>query len=374
MASWYRQGAMKSLFSKKGFIESFILLVVQTRKPQFQFELSNRKELCSVSVSFIQALYIPFKPLPNDENEYKEMLSDDDFISIAPQIYQLLKNQGRLESTPLFFQEHIKAEFKKAFYQNLFIKNETEQILKKFDAAQIEVIPLKGPFFAEKYFGHIGARSTSDIDLLIKQSSVKQAKEIVKSLGFSIEEEAIEGHFHSSYSKVLPGSPIALVVELHWHLLVESSASFDVEEIWNEAENLKSYHYIKELSEYHTFYMICLHSWRHNLDSLRHFIDIIQVAYILRERLNFEQLRIDCEFHLTAKRMSRTLLLVHQQFPELPFIQNCHAVRSKNFLRKMAFKNRHKKGIWKYIDFIDYQLFSYDSLGHRLVHIKYLFK
>lgn len=302
------------------------------------------------------------------------MLSDDDFISVAPQAYQLLIDQGRLESTPLFFQEHLKAEFKKAFYQNLFIKNETEQILKKFDEASMEVIPLKGPFFAEKFFGHIGARSTSDIDLLIKRSSLEQAEEIIKSLGFSIEEEVIEGHFHCSFSKMLPGSQIPLTVELHWHFLIENTASFDVEEIWDSAVRLGTYQYIKELSDYHTFYMICLHSWRHNLDSLRHFMDIIQLAYTLRGKIDFERLSIDIEFHRTAKRMIRTLSLVQQQFSDLPFIQDCLAVRSKNYLRKMAFKNRHKKGLWKYIDFIDYQLFSYDTLGHRLSQIKYLFK
>jgi hypothetical protein len=161
-----------------------------------------------VSVSFIQALYFPTSPLPADEKAYMEMLADDDFITVAPQVYHLLKEQGRLEATPLFFQEHIKTEFKKAFYQNPFFKNQTEQILKRFEEEAIEGIPLKGPFFAEKYFGHLGARSTSDIDLLIKFSDLEQAKEIVKTLGFSTKEDAIPGHFHCSLSKELPGSLI----------------------------------------------------------------------------------------------------------------------------------------------------------------------
>jgi hypothetical protein len=327
-----------------------------------------------VSVSFIQSLYIPSSPLPSDEEVYKEMLTDDDFISVAPQVFHLLNNQGRLPNTPLFFQEHIKAEFKKSYYQNLFIKNQTEQILMRFEDEAIEIIPLKGPFFAEKYFGHIGARSTSDIDLLIKLSNLGHAKEIVKSLGFFKEEEDIAEHFHCSFSKVLPGSLIPLTVELHWHLLKENTAQFDVNELWNEATPFRSYRSIKELSHYHTFYMICLHSWRHNLDSLRYFMDIVQLMYTPENELDFQRLRMDSEVHQTSKRVIRTLSLVYQVFPNLPMINKCQFIRKKQTLSEIAFINRHKIGIWKYIDFINYQLFSYDTLRHSVMQIKYLFK
>jgi hypothetical protein len=34
---------------------------------------------------------------------------------------------------------------------------------------EVEAGPLKGVTFAEKYFGHIGARGSSDIDLFIRR-------------------------------------------------------------------------------------------------------------------------------------------------------------------------------------------------------------
>jgi hypothetical protein len=327
-----------------------------------------------VSVSFIQNLYIPSSPLPSDEEVYKEMLTDDDFISVAPQVYHLLNNQDRLANTPLFFQEHIKAEFKKSFCQNLFIKNQTEQILMRFEEEAIEVIPLKGPFFAEKFFGHIGARCTSDIDLLIKLPNLEHAKEIVYSLGFSKEEENIAEHFHCSFSKELPDSPIPLTVELHWHLLKENTARFDVNELWNEATPFRSYQSVKELSKYHTFYMICLHSWRHNLDSMRYFMDIVQLLFIIGNELDFQQLRMNSEVHQTSKRIIRTLSLVYQVFPNLDVVKKCPIIRKKKSLREIAFINRHKIGLWRYFDFIDYQFFSYDTFRHRVMQIKYLFK
>jgi hypothetical protein len=325
-------------------------------------------------MSFIQDLYNSSCLLPADEKVYKEMIADHDFISVAPQVYHLLKEQGRLEATPLFFQEHLKTKFKRAFYQNLFIKNQTEQILKRFEEEAIEVIPLKGPFFAEKYFGHLGARSTTDIDLLIKLPDLEQAKLIVKKLGFSIEEDFIPEHFHCSFSKVLPGSLIPLTVELHWHVLIEETTRLDVNELWNEAVNVASYQNVKELSPYHTFYFMCLHSWRHNLSSLRHFMDIIQLIHTLKDGLDFDRFKVDIVSHCTSKRMIRTLTLVYQEFPYLLKVKQCPLIRSKSFLRENAFKNRHKKRIWKYIDFIDYQFFSYDTFRDSLLQVKNLKK
>jgi hypothetical protein len=327
-----------------------------------------------MSISFIEALYDLTLPLPLEENVYKDLLAETDFFSVAPQVYHLLNNQGRLKNIPLVFQENLLNEFKKTFYQNLFIKNQLEQILKRFETEEIDVIPLKGTLFAEKYFGHLGARSTSDIDLLIKLSNLNDAIKVVESLGFLIEQDPIANHFHCSFSKVLPESEIPLTVEIHWHLLKEDTTCFDIREVWVEAMPFGSYRYVKELSAYHTFYFMCIHGWRHNLDSLRHFIDMIQLIHVQKIELDFERLRREIGVHQTSKRITRTLSIVYQTFPHLKRIKECPFIYSKAILTNIAFKNRYKKGLWKYIDFLDYQLLSFDTSKQRLFQIKNLFK
>jgi hypothetical protein len=326
------------------------------------------------SIRFIEVLYDLTLPLPLDEKIYEELMAEPDFLSVAPQLYHLLNIQDRLKETPLFFQENLQNEFKEAFYQNLFIKNQSDQILKKFEKEEIMVIPLKGTLFAEKYFGHLGARSTSDIDLLIQSSNLQHAIEIVKSLGFLVEQEKIVNHFHCNFSKSLPGSEIPLTVELHWHLLKEDTTHLDIGDVWNEAMSIGTYQYVKELSAYHTFYFMCIHSWRHNLNSLRYFIDMIQLIHFLKVELDFERLRREIHVHQTSKRITRTLSIVYQAFPHLHRIQECPFNYSKYFLTNIAFNNRYKKGLWKYIDFIDYKLLSLDTRKHKLLQIKNLFK
>lgn len=318
-----------------------------------------------MSFSFLQALYDLKIPLPNNANIFKEILSDKDFIAVSPQVYQLLIQQERLDKTPLFFQKAIKEKFNETFYQNLFIKNQTLQILLKLEEEEVEVIPLKGPLFSEKYFGHLGARSTSDIDLLIKLPDLDKVKEVVKSLGYIVEEEAIPEHFHCSFSKKLPGSPLPLTVELHWDLIKEKTADFNINEFWNQATSFNSYYYIKELSNYHTFYMIALHAWRHNLDSIRHYLDIVQLIEVLHMEIDYKKVISDSRIHQTSKRIIRTLSLVYEKFPHLNKVKPLSFKISKYYSRENGHNNRNK-----YADFIDYQFLSYDSFKHSLVEVK----
>jgi hypothetical protein len=320
-------------------------------------------------MTFIQSLFDHKNPLPTEISTYKEMLEHPDFTEVAPQIYQLLKKQGKLSEVPDFFQQHIKDEFNKSVYQNFFIKNQTEQLLKTFEGACIEVIPLKGPIFAEKYFGHIGARPTSDIDLFIKLSNLEKAKELVISQGFSVEEDTIPDHFHWCFSKKLPGSEIALTVELHWDLLRQDRSRLDLTEIWNQATSYQSTKYVKELSHYHTFYFICIHSWRHNLNSLKHFVDIIQLIHILKDELDYSRLLHDAKTHQTAKRIIRTLTIVYQMFTHLQDIKEFHLKRQNLIVRNFPFSERNQNRFRKYVDFIDYQYFSYDTWKHCLTKL-----
>ncbi len=73
-------------------------------------------------------------------------------------------------------------------------------------------------------------RPTSDIDLLVREQDLEKAEQAVKNIGYIIEETRIPFHFHSSFSKLIPGSNIPLTVELHWNIVKENTANFQIEE------------------------------------------------------------------------------------------------------------------------------------------------
>jgi hypothetical protein len=316
----------------------------------------------------VSAIYINEMELPSDEVYYEELLRNQEIVSIAPQAYYLLKRQGKLEQVPDFIRQFLKIQFFQTMQLNLFVKHETTQLLNAFEKQGMEVIPLKGVGFAESYFGSLGARKTSDIDLLVKDYDLDSAVKLVKQLGFTVEEEKIPGHFHCSYSKQLPGSEIPLVVELHWDLLKESTAKFNIEEFWQAAKPSAQYLLVKELSSLHVFYMIILHGWRHNLDSLKYHLDIIQLIQFFKEDVDFHLLINMAEKHQTKKRIIRTLSSVYQEFPFLDCIKPFPYKSAKKYL-----ESSHKKSgssfYKKYTDYIDYQYFSYDTASHTMKEI-----
>jgi hypothetical protein len=318
-----------------------------------------------VIISLIQALYDPRIPIPHDWDNYEKVLEDIEFFAISPQIYYLLKQQDQLAQTPSFFQARLKQNYDETLLLNIFIKHQTEQIFRGFEEKAIPAIPLKGVSFAEIYYGHIGARGTSDIDLLIKKADVEKAIECVKALGFTKEQERSPSNFHWGFSKPLPHSPIPLTVELHWDVLNENTSDLRIAEFWNQAMPLQSYRYIKELSDFHTFYMICLHGWRHKMNALKYFIDIIQMVHVLQDQLQYTELFKAAATHRTLKRITRTLSIVYHHFPhlewviELPFPNRAYLWWDYN-----AIRNLDRRTIKQYVNLIYYEFFDFDTVKH----------
>ncbi len=307
--------------------------------------------------TLIHSLYDKKASLPHKASYYHQAIDEIESHSISPQIYHLLKEKGSLEKTPLFFQVRLKQNYDEVLFQNILIKSETDKILNFLEKAKIEAIPLKGVYFAQGYFGHLAARGTSDIDILIKKESIEETVQLVKSLGFEQEEEWIPDHFHCSFSKRIPGSPVPLVVEIHWGIVKEKTSHLKMDPFWKEATSIGGSSYIKRLSDQHTFYFICLHGWRHNLDSPRYYLDIIQLIYGMNDRIDLHQLFQQARKDGTLKRMIRTLSIVYGEYPML-----------ENMVRlpvKRQMKGR-KGGLFHYWDFIDFQFLSYDTFQHSV--------
>jgi Uncharacterised nucleotidyltransferase len=317
----------------------------------------------------IHALFDERVPLLNEIQDYVDCLNNEDFLAVGATFYSLLKKQKRLQHTPDFFHLKLQEIHTDTLYKNIFIKSQTHHILNEFEKQGIEVIPLKGPLFTERYFGDLGARLSSDIDLLIRKEDLTTATNCIKNLGFLHEKNEVSSHFNCGFYKELPESPCPLSVELHWNLVNENTSSINIEVFWDDAQRYQStYHYVKELSDYHAFYMVCLHGWRHNLDSLKYYLDIMQMVNVLSYCLDFKRLIEEAAKHQTKKRLIRTLSVVYAGYPFMAAIKNFPYQHKK----VAAYKTSGKK-INQYINFLDYQFLSYDSIAHRLMELKQWF-
>ncbi|RKD23157.1 hypothetical protein BEP19_13140 [Ammoniphilus oxalaticus] len=316
---------------------------------------------------FITTLHDPELPLPSETTWYEKALTDIEHFSISPQILFYLEQRNAVHQTPVFFQKALKQQANQAFLQNLYIKRKMEQILAAFEEAHIYVIPLKGTHFIETYFGKLSARWTSDIDLLIPQAELSQAAAVVRDLGFTIDEEPIPAHFHLSFSQALPHSNIPLTVELHWGLLQERTSQLSMDEFWAESKPIQTSEYIRELSDYHTFYMICLHGWRHHLNCLKYFIDILRVISVIGPQFDWKRLEREMIRQGTEQRIRKTLSIVYQQFPHLKPV-NIFPLTSNTtrWWEYEAIRNHDYKTYKQYANMFCFEFLDFDSPRDRL--------
>ncbi|WP_179232844.1 nucleotidyltransferase family protein [Paenibacillus rigui] len=304
--------------------------------------------------TLIHALYDPGGRLPEETEVYEHALRDADCTAVSPTVYYLLKQRGLLEQVPPFFAERMKQSFDDTVCRNVFIKHQLMQLLALFERMHIPVIPLKGTRLAERYFGHIGARATTDIDLLVRKHDLNQALQCVQAQGYTMGQRPNRSHFHWSLSKRLPHGDIPLTVELHWGLLREKTSAIDMDEFWEQAVPMDPFKHVLELSDYHTFYHVCLHGWSHKLDSLKYYMDILQVISVSKGEIAHARFLKDTAAHQTSRRVARTLAEVFHYFP--------HSADLYRFP-----SGRRIRSPW--LNRVHYELLDFDSVKHMAASV-----
>ena len=68
--------------------------------------------------------------------------------------------------------------------KNLSNTKELLRLINLFEENAITVIPYKGAYFASQYYGDLGLREFSDIDLFVEEADIHKIKEIMKGDGY----------------------------------------------------------------------------------------------------------------------------------------------------------------------------------------------
>ncbi|SDC02239.1 Uncharacterised nucleotidyltransferase [Paenibacillus sp. UNCCL117] len=315
-------------------------------------------------IPFLQALYHDHLPFPRTEEEYRQLMEEIELFVLAPQVHHLLQAGGRHEEIPAWFREKLKERTAQASYHNMFMKHKEDEILQLFERQGRRVIPLKGIQFAKRYFGHFAARVTSDIDLLIPAAELQQAIALVETLGYEF--EIVKDH-HARLQK-----KDGLMVELHWTLDKLQWSELRAEPFWNSAEPLGEFQHVKQLSALHTFYFICLHGARHQMDSVRYVLDVAQMLHSAQDEIPLRALMELARQDKTSRRIQAVLSIVYSQFPLLqsshplpfdildthwdyPTIRNARlGIRSNKYYRYKLF----------------FRHFIFDTLKHQMKSVR----
>lgn len=163
--------------------------------------------------------------------------------------YGLLENSG--------FAVKFRGEVFEAIYRYEKLKFEYERICKSFEENKIPFIPLKGSVLRE-FYAEPWLRTSSDADILVKETDLKKAQEALENLSF---EKKLEGSHDVTYT-----CGEGVIIELHFSLSDDGEAEKKAEilkNVWKYAKPRDGYEYYHVLDDSFLYFYHIAHAAKH---------------------------------------------------------------------------------------------------------------
>ncbi|MFS0723907.1 nucleotidyltransferase family protein [Paenibacillus sp. 1P07SE] len=295
-----------------------------------------------------------------------DLLQEIDQFSMHAQIYHLMMRHPHISKR---LPEQVQQSFKRAHdqtaIQNLMLQHTERQILRRFDEHRILAMPLKGTRFAERFFGSIAARATSDVDLLVQPAHLDQAIALITNMGFTLDKIL---HNHAVlYRPITPTIP--LMIELHWTLDKPHLSELRDAPFWESSLPMEGYSGIRELDSQSTFYFMILHGMRHRMDSPRYLVDLAQMLFYHGEAIDLQDLAVRAREDRTLRRVQGALSIVYQQFPRLHDLKPLPFPVMETYWTYEAIydRKRGKRGLDDYKNRMFFRFGIYDTWKHQIL-------
>ncbi len=204
---------------------------------------------------------------------------------VIPVLYKNLKNYGLIPYLPENTQIKMQKTYLGTMATNLGYLEEVKALSEKCNAANLNLLFLKGAVFSQTLYEDCGLRPFADIDILVKRKDMDAIQQIMDDLGYKVYEDHRpldfydKYHFHHVYIK--KNDFISSVIEIHWDLFApDAPIHFDLESLWenriviptNEME-------ITTLNwDDHFLYLCTTFFLQDAFNSLLHFCDLTRIA------------------------------------------------------------------------------------------------
>ncbi|GBF75997.1 hypothetical protein PA598K_04436 [Paenibacillus sp. 598K] len=302
-----------------------------------------------------------------------QLAADIELFAMHAQIHKLLQRCPRVrESLPQDLRQRLKRESETIGIQNLMLQHTERQILKQFDSHRIAAMPLKGTRFAERFFGALAARATSDIDLLVRPGQLEEAISLVRDMGFILDKKI---HNHAVlYRLITPDIP--LMVELHWTMDKPHLSELRDEPFWDSSLPMAGFDGIRELDALSTFYFMLLHGMRHRMESPRYLLDLAHMLLEHGETLDLSELVVRARRDRTYRRVQAALSIVYGEFPSLHTRKPLPFDVIETYWTYEAIRDRRlgKRGLDDYRNRMFFRFGIFDTWKHQLLSQQPVYK
>jgi hypothetical protein len=186
------------------------------------------------------------------------------------------------------FRRHIQANA----LLNTLLAKELVAVLDALAAKGVHAIPFKGVTLAQTAYGDLGLRECADVDLIVDQGSIPQARQVLWSLGYQLTSSDMEGdqeseepyHFFQKRNGIV-------AVDLQW-IMTRRHFGFRLDRsvFWSR---LKPVHLpvktVMGLCPEDLLILLCVHGAKHAWEQLKWVCD---VAELVRRRQTLDWSRV----------------------------------------------------------------------------------
>ena len=188
------------------------------------------------------------------------------------------------------FDDNIPANIRDALKQlvqdnarrNLLLTSKLMQILTRLEEAQIEAMPFKGPALAMELYHDVALREFVDLDVLVHEQDVPQARQVLKSLGYRQDDDYGDKEEHDQahdlYNHFFTAADGTHAVELHWRLAKPHFAHLsNTFSFWEGCEPARFFNLtIRRPRPENMLMYLCAHGARHRWMRLAWLVDLAE--------------------------------------------------------------------------------------------------
>jgi hypothetical protein len=179
----------------------------------------------------------------------------------------------------------LQADFAEHARRNLFETRELLKLLRAMDQHGVRAVPYKGPVLAASAYGDVALRTFVDLDILVHERDILQAKELLLARGFQtlkteLTREQEEARLRTRDQKdiVFLHPDLSIRVELHWRVASLFHFAVDNDLLWSRLETMTlGGAKVSVIKAEDMLLVLCVHGAKHSFKRLQWICDIAEL-------------------------------------------------------------------------------------------------
>jgi len=231
-------------------------------------------------------------------------------------------------ASPRELVERCKLAYFQQWGKNQMQLRSASHLRRAFAEQSVAILFLKGIFLAQRFYGSIDARASSDLDLLVRKSDVGRAEDILRTAGFTRRSRilwsrntTIRFTHHFEYFRD------SIDLELHWSVAQHPAFHLNYTDLWSGGQELAlGAERFKVLSDEYAIVTHALGTFKDielGTCTLKPFVDLFRMLQKADSDLDweefFERRKREGIFRIMASILAMTLVLFEcdSAFPNL---------------------------------------------------------